>query len=571
MPTANETYEQARSRGNTSFADEWGRVQKQLAAMTSGQRASQLGYSSLNPGEYVAAYDALGQARMRIGHQSDGTVATVYANGPPPPKPSDPIVSARQLAVYVQWDGTFTGGYARPGDVLRCDVHMSTTSGFTPDGTTIVGSIPFEGGILVGADNTTHYIRLVAVTTSDVASAATPELPVLPLPASQIAAGAVGASQLAADVALISRLISGDPNGARLEIEGRTGMAPGLRLYNALGYPTLELDASTGNVTMRGELRTDDAGERIVLAENGANDIRFYPGSGSRYARLYARGFTLSDGLEYGGLLMAGPTYNSHSSFIWTTPSTVSIYRGTPDGSQNVGGGVDVQDDSVVVGYYVSPNSTVRSRLACSATTAQLSFTTQTLGVDGAGLYYDSSGRGSLYSLTSGFFYSHTSARYAQFALAGMNWELNNMNFWNTTLGCSIYFAGSGVDIYNPANGAPLAIGASAFITKSARDTKTDIADLPFDEVEVIRNARPKMWERKADQRDEHGRYRKARKQFGPMADDLPEILQARTSRDDTLGIDLGSNLGVAWGAIGRHADQLDALTARLDALEKKR
>lgn len=235
------------------FAQTMAEHEKRLRRLETGTQTTQLTHSSIEDG-VVPAYDNLGKLRQMIGKQSDGTFAVTYANGDPPPTPSAPTVTARQLSVLVYWDGEFAGDVARPADLQRVDVHMSTTAGFTPDGTTLVGSLVGEGAILLVADNSTHYVRLVSVTVADVASAPTDEQDVVPLAVSQLAAGSVGADELAAEIILASKTItSGDPNGVHVDIAGGTislwdgdtsyvslesGNEPQLAFYHELvGFP----------------------------------------------------------------------------------------------------------------------------------------------------------------------------------------------------------------------------------------------------------------------------------------------------------------------------------------------
>ncbi|MGV0986742.1 MAG: hypothetical protein ACOYB2_19515, partial [Limnohabitans sp.] len=349
MPTATEIYNAGNAR--SSFDTEWAADRRKIAAAAEGQRAAQLGSSSLNPGDFLLAYDAANQVRMRIGHQSDGSVALIYANGPPPPVPSAPIVAARQLGVYIRWDGTFVGGAARPGDFVRCDVHMSTEPGFTPDGATIVGDLPDKGGTLVGADNVTRYIKLVAVTSSDVASEPTDEESVLPLPATEIASQAIGADQLAANIAMLSRLIVGDPAAGRIEVDSRPGMSPGLRMFAPSGTQTVSFDATTGNAQMTGVISTNSFGARMTLGEGG-NTFRFYPDTGNRYTYLESLTTTIA-GLDYGVLNIVGPTFtDGATSLLRLRPESIQLYRTDSAGSPYSGVYVDNDRISLIQGNW---------------------------------------------------------------------------------------------------------------------------------------------------------------------------------------------------------------------------
>lgn len=201
-----------------------GELEARVKRLEAGARTSQLSHSSLEDAG-LPAYDAQGTLRQVIGRQSDGTFAVTYANGDKPPRPTAPVVSARQLAVVVGWDGQFEGSAARPGDFARVDVHMAADPDFVPDGSTLYGSLIGEGAVVIPADVDTHYIKMVAVTLSDVPSEATAAVEVTALPADQLAAGSVTADQLAAEIVLVNKkIIAGAPDGRRLEMS-ETGLA----------------------------------------------------------------------------------------------------------------------------------------------------------------------------------------------------------------------------------------------------------------------------------------------------------------------------------------------------------
>lgn len=102
-----------------------------------------------------------------------GTVnVTTAADATPPVTPSTPTTSVRLGVVTVTWDGKDNAAHAMTLDTSRVDVHRSVTSGFTPDPTTLVGSMAGPDILLIGdqAYNTTWYYRLVAYDTSGNAS-----------------------------------------------------------------------------------------------------------------------------------------------------------------------------------------------------------------------------------------------------------------------------------------------------------------------------------------------------------------------------------------------------------------
>lgn len=201
--------------------------ERRIKLLENGLRTGNLAYSSVENGT-IPFYDSSGQPRIFMGKQNDGTFAITYGNGPKPPPPSKPAVTAIQLGFVIGWDGTFTGGVDRPADVVRVDVHMSETANFKPDGSTVIGSIFDEGAVSVNADVTAKEFLLVAVTSGDVPSDPSARVTKTALPAGQlaagsvkadtIAAGAISADKLAANLILGTKIIGGSATNGRVEM-----------------------------------------------------------------------------------------------------------------------------------------------------------------------------------------------------------------------------------------------------------------------------------------------------------------------------------------------------------------
>lgn len=224
--------------------------EKRLTRLESGGRATQLDNSSIEDGN-VNSYDADGNLRQTTGKQSDGRFAVTYANGPAPPKPAPGEVSARELGVVVgvgtSGGPLFANGESPPSDLQRFDVHSSETSGYTPDGTTVIGSIvgPTKRGVVGGfLDAQTHYIKVVAVNTSQVESVPSDEVAVTPLPATNLAV---------TDDIIIEpggRLIAGNPDADRIQLGSN-----GLRQFDEDGDATVIIGSNPGagnTLTVRG-------------------------------------------------------------------------------------------------------------------------------------------------------------------------------------------------------------------------------------------------------------------------------------------------------------------------------
>lgn len=96
-----------------------------------------------------------------------GTAATATATDPIPPQPSDPIVSTYLGQIAVEWNGKSKTGLNMPYNFARLEIHVSTTSGFTPSASTLNDRLYSKGKILLSnlAFGTTYYIRFVALST----------------------------------------------------------------------------------------------------------------------------------------------------------------------------------------------------------------------------------------------------------------------------------------------------------------------------------------------------------------------------------------------------------------------
>lgn len=117
--------------------------------------------------------DATGTTRTIVGQQADGTFTHSDFNGAAPSTPSTPSVTGTFNGLFVTWNGLL-GGVAPKLDFLWTEVHLSTTTGFTPSAATLVGTLASAAtfpltGLVVG---TTYFVKLLARNTSGVASSA---------------------------------------------------------------------------------------------------------------------------------------------------------------------------------------------------------------------------------------------------------------------------------------------------------------------------------------------------------------------------------------------------------------
>jgi hypothetical protein len=261
-----------------SLAQEVARLRREVEQIKNGSRIAH-GASIENAALEVK--DSTGALRVTLGVQPDGTVGVVAQNGPPPGALSAPIVTPSIAGLRVTWDGALADGSNLPLDFDHVAVHVSTTSGFTPSAATFVGTITRagDGGMLpvTPLPYALHYVRLIGVNTSGIGgdlSAETagtpvqvdgPDLTAGSVTAGAIAAGAVEADKLAAILVLATRILAGDPAGARVELNG-----DGLRVYDSGGALTMSLDAVTGDATFTGTITGSAISGSTFHSDDGA-------------------------------------------------------------------------------------------------------------------------------------------------------------------------------------------------------------------------------------------------------------------------------------------------------------
>lgn len=315
------------------FASELARLTQEVKEIKKGQRYAHGG--SIENAALEVKDDA-GTLRAVIGVQPDGTVGVVAHDGPPPGVPSAPVVTATIGGLRVVWDGTLADGSTLPADFDHIAVHVSTTSGVTPSADTYAGTITKagDGGVLpvLPLPYEAHYVRLTAVNTSGIPgdpSAETeatptrvdgPDLEAGSVTAAAIQAGAVTAEKLEAVLQLVTRLVAGDPAGARVELN-----EDGLRVYSAGGAQTIGFNAAdgsgsftgavTGSTVTGGLIQTATSGQRITLNEAGQNKIIVYNASGTAIGELSAQGLLVAG---TGGAILALDPNNTFPSLRMT-------------------------------------------------------------------------------------------------------------------------------------------------------------------------------------------------------------------------------------------------------------
>ena len=254
--------------------------------------------------------------------------------------PSTPTLASRLGTLQVIWDGLNNGGGVMPADFDFVEVHVSTTSGFTPTAGTYKGRLS-GADLLVLADlayATTYYVKLVAYNKSGVASNASAQASstVSPVVDADIIANTISGAKIqngtitASDKiigntitgALIQGLaITGDKiagnaidgktiTGAIIQTESTASRgikldSAGLKAYNTSGVETVSI-ASNGSASFTGSV-TSTSGT-IGGFTIGSTSLN---GSGVQLSNSGSGSVTAGGTIAGGGLTTSGTTQTS--------------------------------------------------------------------------------------------------------------------------------------------------------------------------------------------------------------------------------------------------------------------
>lgn len=400
-------------------------LEARLARVEGSPRLSHAALDNAN----IVVKDGQGQVRGRIGMQEDGTIGLIAVDGPAPGAPTAPQVSSTIGGLRVVWDGTLASGQPLPADFAHVAVHVSTTAGFEPSAATYVGTITKagEGGMLpvLPLPYVPHYVRLTAVNSSGNAGDPSGETTATPIKvdgpdleagsvtAATIEAGAVTAEKLEAILQLVTRLVAGNPSGARVELN-----EDGLRVYNSTGQLMIRFDSAdgsaaftgaiTGSTVTGGLIQTATSGQRITLNEANQNKVIVYNSTGTAIGEVSTRGLLVAG--TAGAMLWLDPdaTYPNLrlTNAARTNAAIINVVESTPGAADLglntglftgsgfsdmkwrhfmgndfavierfretnpntiVGGRVDLRSNSAAIGYYDTTSATNQ--------TADLAFT----------------------------------------------------------------------------------------------------------------------------------------------------------------------------------------------------
>ncbi|WP_328333315.1 hypothetical protein [Streptomyces sp. NBC_00455] len=155
---------QADARRFAALLDDYDRRLKAL------ERSTQAAHTSIEGGA-MDIYDGDGNLKGSVGVQPDGGVALVPVNTDPPPTPMPPAIEPKLAGLVVGWDGTWDDSYTTPTDFSLMQVHIGAVEDFTPDATTLTGSITavLGGTVTLGVEGYAPvWVRLVAQNTASI-------------------------------------------------------------------------------------------------------------------------------------------------------------------------------------------------------------------------------------------------------------------------------------------------------------------------------------------------------------------------------------------------------------------
>lgn len=182
------------------------------------------------------------------------TLPPTPSDGNPPASSPTPTVQGGVGFLAVKWDAITNA------DQVTYDVHLSTSTGFTPGPTTLAGTtngtiifLRLDANDVELVYDTDYYIKLIArdVDGSAAASAEVGPVRLDPAGAADILAGAITAEKLESVLVLATTLATA-VNGSRVEVTA----ADGITLYDAANNVLVSLPVDGSDPTFRGNVIT---------------------------------------------------------------------------------------------------------------------------------------------------------------------------------------------------------------------------------------------------------------------------------------------------------------------------
>jgi hypothetical protein len=300
--------------------------------------------------------DASGTPRIVTGVQTDGTITTVEHNGVTPGAPDTPIAAPDVNGIDVAWDGLL-GGVAPLSDFLYVEVHVSSTSGFTPSSGTLQGTLTAAGICVVSnlTNGTTYYAKLVARNRSRMASAASAQAsaPALSVVAS-IPNGSISAAQLNFTAGGVNVTISptqpSSPSAGDLWYDSSNGYQ--LNQYNGTSWTAYQFGT---NAIAAGSITAAlIAANTITAAQIASGTITAAQITSATITATQIAANTITASKLSAGIVVAGIV---DSTVV--TGSTIQNSGSNPRTSINPDGSISITNTSGTVIFEVGPDGSM--------------------------------------------------------------------------------------------------------------------------------------------------------------------------------------------------------------------
>jgi len=281
-----------------------------------------------------------------------------------PSVPAAPTVAASRIALQVTHTlGKASGGtFNLESDLHHLEIHAAPSSDFTPNADTLLGKLNASAGMIqaqipaVGTYPTDQtvamYVRVIAV---DIAGNRSGPSPAASATAqlidnahiSDLTVSKVTAGSILSDWIVAARIKTSD-TGARTEMS-----SSGFEAYNTAGTRTFFADASSGDVTIIGQLKSGTSGRRLEINPTATflPELRFFANNGTDYGYIngVSSGSDVNLGLnssEYDpgtGVLSISRTY------LTSAGGSLAVIRS--DTQANYGGYVTTAHGGFYAGY----------------------------------------------------------------------------------------------------------------------------------------------------------------------------------------------------------------------------
>lgn len=231
------------------------------------------------------------------------------ADATPPATPATPTATVRLSVATIGWNGLTSGGGAMPADFARIDIHVSTTTGFTPSSADLVGTMGKLGTFAwaVPTYNTAHYVKFIAYDTSGNASAASAQtsFTATPLVSGDLTTGVAGNKTTVAGTA------PGSPTTGDMWID--TGNGNVIKIWDGSSWvnrqdaaiATAQAAATTAQSTANGKNKVYYSTGTPGSTANVAGDIWFQYSGGVIIGQWIGAGGTSWTSTTLGNLVIA--------------------------------------------------------------------------------------------------------------------------------------------------------------------------------------------------------------------------------------------------------------------------